>query len=135
LVAREGHRAQVGHDARALRHLRATVDGVEHRRRLRSDARVSTHRGGLQARDPQLKVPHSGQVLVEPRAIEAAEGDYFGFETLTFAPIDRTLVDQTLLTRDEVAWWNAYHAKVEALLAPQLSGAALAWLKDACTPL
>lgn len=74
-------------------------------------------------------------VLVEPRAIEGAEGDYLGFETLTFAPIDRTLVDQTLLTRDEVAWWNAYHAKVESLLAPQLSGDALAWLKDACTPL
>ena len=74
-------------------------------------------------------------VLVEPRQIEGAEGDYLGFETLTFAPIDRTLVDQTLLTRDEVAWWNAYHAKVEAMLAPQLSGEALAWLKAACAPL
>lgn len=74
-------------------------------------------------------------VLVEPRTIEGAEGDYLGFETLTFAPIDRTLVDQTLLTRDEVAWWNAYHAKVEMILAPQLSGEALGWLKDACTPL
>ncbi|MEY4239437.1 MAG: hypothetical protein RL339_2038 [Pseudomonadota bacterium] len=74
-------------------------------------------------------------VLVEPRAIEGAEGDYLGFETLTFAPIDRTLVDQALLTRDEVAWWNAYHAKVEAILAPQLEGEALAWLKAACAPL
>jgi len=74
-------------------------------------------------------------VLVEPRAIAGAEGAYLGFETLTFAPIDRTLVDQALLTRDEVAWWNAYHAKVEALLAPQLSGEVLAWLKDACAPL
>ncbi|GAA4761410.1 aminopeptidase P family protein [Novosphingobium ginsenosidimutans] len=74
-------------------------------------------------------------VLVEPRAIDGAEGEYFGFETLTFAPVDRTLVDQTLLTRDEVAWWNAYHAKVEAILAPQLSGEALGWLKAACSPL
>jgi Xaa-Pro aminopeptidase len=74
-------------------------------------------------------------VLVEPRAIDGAEGEYLGFETLTFAPIDRTLVDQSLLTRDEVAWWNAYHAKVEAILAPQLEGAALAWLQAACAPL
>jgi len=74
-------------------------------------------------------------VLVEPRAIDGAEGAYFGFETLTFAPIDRTLVDQTLLTRDEVAWWNAYHARVEAILAPQLTGEALGWLKAACAPL
>ena len=68
-------------------------------------------------------------------AIAGAEGDYLGLETLTFAPIDRTLVDQTLLTRDEVAWWNDYHAKVEEILAPQLSGAALDWLKTACAPL
>lgn len=74
-------------------------------------------------------------VLVEPRAIDGAEGEYLGFETLTFAPIDRTLVEQSLLTRDEVAWWNAYHAKVEAILAPQLEGAALAWLQAACAPL
>ena len=74
-------------------------------------------------------------VLVERQTIEAAEGEYLGFETLTFAPIDRTLVDQALLTADEVTWWNTYHAKVEAILAPQLEGAVLAWLKSACAPL
>ncbi|HNJ48406.1 MAG TPA: M24 family metallopeptidase C-terminal domain-containing protein, partial [Novosphingobium sp.] len=74
-------------------------------------------------------------VLVEPRAIAGAEGDFFGFENLTWVPIDRALVDCALLTRDEVAWWNQYHARVEALLAPQLSGADLAWLKQACAPL
>ncbi|MFM2300363.1 MAG: hypothetical protein RLZZ84_99 [Pseudomonadota bacterium] len=74
-------------------------------------------------------------VLVERREIAGMEGEYFGFETLTFAPIDKTLVDSSLLTRDEVTWWNQYHAQVEALLAPQLTGAALAWLKDQCAPL
>ena len=74
-------------------------------------------------------------VLVEARQIAGAEGAYLGFETLTFAPIDRTLVEPSLLTADEVAWWNAYHAKVEAILAPQLDGDALAWLKRACAPL
>ncbi len=74
-------------------------------------------------------------VLIEPRAIDGAEGEYFGFETLTFAPIDRTLVEPSLLSVDDVAWWNAYHAKVEAILAPQLSGEALVWLKAACAPL
>ena len=74
-------------------------------------------------------------VLVEPRALAGAEGEYFGFETLTFAPIDAALVDDSLLTRDEVAWWNGYHARVEAVLAPQLDGPALDWLKTACAPL
>ena len=74
-------------------------------------------------------------VLVEPREIAGAEGEYFGFETLTFAPIDRTLVDLSLLSQDEIDWWNAYHAQVEAILAPQLDGAALVWLKAVCAPL
>ncbi len=74
-------------------------------------------------------------VLVEERAIAGAEGQYFGFETLTFVPIDRKLVDTSLLTSEEIDWWNDYHAKVEALLAPQLSGGALEWMKRECAPL
>ncbi|WP_374588348.1 aminopeptidase P family protein [Novosphingobium sp.] len=74
-------------------------------------------------------------VLVEPRTIAGAEGEYFGFENLTWAPIDRTLVDTGLLTRDELRWWDDYHAQVEAILAPQLEGEVLAWLRQACQPL
>ena len=74
-------------------------------------------------------------VLVEPRAIDGAEGDYLGFETLTFAPLDRALVEVSLLTPDERAWWDDYHAKVLEVLGPQLDGDALAWLEEACCPL
>jgi Xaa-Pro aminopeptidase len=74
-------------------------------------------------------------LLVEPREIAGAEGDYLGFENLTWVPIDRALVDCRLLTRDEVAWWNGYHARVFEVLAPQLEGADLDWLKAACAEL
>ncbi|HMT44530.1 MAG TPA: aminopeptidase family protein P, partial [Chakrabartia sp.] len=74
-------------------------------------------------------------VLVEERAIEGAEGVYFGFETLTFAPIDRALVETDLMTRDELRWWDAYHAQVLAVVGPQLEGDAKAWLEQACVPL
>ena len=74
-------------------------------------------------------------VLVEKREIDRAEGDYFGFETLTFVPIDRTLLDRSLLTPEEIDWWNSYHAQTREILAPQLEGAALEWLEDACKPL
>lgn len=74
-------------------------------------------------------------VLVEPREIEGQEGDYLGFETLTFAPIDKALVEVSLLTAEERAWWNDYHADVRRILAPQLSGDVLAWLEEACAPL
>ncbi len=74
-------------------------------------------------------------ILVEPRQIEGMEGEYLGFETLTFAPIDAALVDPEMLTRAEVQWWNTYHAQVWTIISPQLQGATLEWLRDACAPL
>lgn len=74
-------------------------------------------------------------VLVEPRAIPGGEGEWLGFETLTLVPIDEALVERALLSDGERTWWNAYHARVRDALAPQLEGAALAWLEDACKPL
>jgi Xaa-Pro aminopeptidase len=74
-------------------------------------------------------------VLVEEREIAGAEGRYFGFETLTFAPIDRTLVDTSIMTRDELRWWDDYHAQVLAVVGPQLVGEAKAWLEAACAGL
>jgi Xaa-Pro aminopeptidase len=74
-------------------------------------------------------------VLVEPREIAGAEGEWLGFETLTLAPIDRTLVDRSLLSEAEIAWWNAYHTRVREVLAPQIEGGALAWLEEVCRPL
>jgi Xaa-Pro aminopeptidase len=74
-------------------------------------------------------------VLVEEREIEGAEGAYFGFETLTFAPIDRMLVDTELMTRDELRWWDDYHARVLEVVGPQLDGDAKGWLEEACAPL
>jgi Xaa-Pro aminopeptidase len=74
-------------------------------------------------------------VLVEERVIESAEGRYFGFENLTWAPIDKTLVDTSLLGRDELRWWDAYHARVLEIVGPQLDGDALAWVTEACVGL
>ncbi|MES2300749.1 MAG: aminopeptidase P family protein [Pseudomonadota bacterium] len=74
-------------------------------------------------------------VLVESREIAGAEGEFYGFETLTFAPIDRALVDVALLSGEERAWLDDYHASVHAVLAPQLSDEDLAWLDAACAAL
>ncbi|RDC59033.1 Xaa-Pro aminopeptidase [Alteripontixanthobacter maritimus] len=74
-------------------------------------------------------------VLTERRDIAGAEGEYLGFETLTYVPIDRTLVDETLLTREEKQWWNDYHARTRAILAPQLEGDVLAWMEEQCRPM
>ncbi|MFO1148192.1 MAG: aminopeptidase P family protein [Alsobacter sp.] len=70
-------------------------------------------------------------ILVEKREIAGAEREMFGFETLTFAPIDLTLVEPALLTEGERSWLNAYHAKVRELIGPHLEGEDARWLAQA----
>jgi Xaa-Pro aminopeptidase len=74
-------------------------------------------------------------VLVVPVAVEGAEKDMLGFETLTFAPIDRSLIRADMLSPRERAWLDAYHAQVLELIGPQLDGDVLAWLQEQCRPL
>lgn len=74
-------------------------------------------------------------VVVETREIDGAEREMFGFETLTFTPVDRRLIVRSLLTREERAWLDAYHARVLKLVRPHLSAPERAWLKEACRPL
>lgn len=74
-------------------------------------------------------------VLVEERAIPGAEGRWLGFETLTFVPIDRKLIDKRLMTAEEVAWLDAYHARVREVLKARLTGDDLAWLERETAPL
>ncbi len=74
-------------------------------------------------------------VLAVPKEIPGAELPMLAFETLTFVPIERTLIDKSLMTAAEIAWLDAYHAKVEAILGPQMDGDDLAWLKAKCAPI
>ena len=74
-------------------------------------------------------------VLVVERQVEGGEKEMLGFETLTHAPIERRLIVKEMLSPEELAWLNAYHADVMKKIGPSLSGADLAWLESACAPL
>ena len=74
-------------------------------------------------------------VLVVSRTIDGAEKEMLGFETLTFAPIDRRLIDAEMLEAEEMIWLNCYHAHVLARIGPTLSGADRDWLEKACAPI
>ena len=72
-------------------------------------------------------------VEVEP---EAEDGQpMLAFETLTLAPLDRSLIEVALLSAAELDWVNAYHRRVRESLSPNLEGEDLAWLKAATAPL
>ena len=74
-------------------------------------------------------------VLVIDADVAGAEKPMLGFETLTFAPIDRRLIDTALLTGEERDWIDAYHASVVEVVGSALDGDVLAWLRNACAPL
>ena len=67
-------------------------------------------------------------LVTEAAAVADAEKPLNAFETLTFAPIDARLIDQTLLTYDEVSWVNTYHSRVRDAVAPALDLETRAWL-------
>ncbi len=68
--------------------------------------------------------------LVINREAQSTEfGDFLRFETLTLCPIDTRCLEIGLLTQDERAWLNDYHAQVNQRLSPLLQGAALEWLR------
>lgn len=72
---------------------------------------------------------------VRPAKTAKTQRAMLEFETLTLAPIDRRLIDKTLLSHHEVAWLDAYHARVEATLLPKVDKATQSWLKKNCKPL
>ena len=74
-------------------------------------------------------------VLVVPVEIDGAEKRVLGFETLTFAPIDRALIEVSMLGEDERQWVDDYHARVAEVVGPQLDGEVLGWLEAQCAPL
>ena len=62
-------------------------------------------------------------------------GQFMHFETLTFVPFDRKGIDKSLLSEDELAWLNDYHASVYEKISPFLTNEEEEWLKEACRPL
>ena len=67
-------------------------------------------------------------VVVQPTGKEG----WLEFETVTLFPLDRALIVQPLLTRDQVEWIDAYHERVLTEVGPLLSEEEFGWLREAC---
>jgi Xaa-Pro aminopeptidase len=70
-------------------------------------------------------------VVVAPRAVEGGEREMLGFDVLTLAPIDLSLVQPSLMTPEETKWLDAYHRRVRAKLSPLLPADLSRWLSKA----
>lgn len=66
---------------------------------------------------------------------ETEFGRFFAFETITLCPFDRSLLDTSIMTADEIKWVDDYHKRVYESLAPELNAEERAWLSAATQPL
>jgi Xaa-Pro aminopeptidase len=74
-------------------------------------------------------------LVIEASLVAGAEKPLHAFETLTLAPIDHRLIDPALLSEQEVAWVDDYHARVRSEIGPALDDETRAWLTAATMPL
>jgi Xaa-Pro aminopeptidase len=70
-------------------------------------------------------------LVTEPEKAPGGERELMAFETLTLVPIDRRLVVPEMLSATELAWLNAYHARVAEAIGPELGPEERAWLEQA----
>ncbi len=75
-------------------------------------------------------------VLVAPkRKVGDDARETMGFETLTLVPIDRRLIDKSLLSCEEIAWLDGYHARVREVISPLVGDDVRDWLIAATAPI
>jgi Xaa-Pro aminopeptidase len=86
-------------------------------------------------RDDAFGMRCENLVVVQAVDNPAFEKPMLGFEALTLAPFDLRLVVPELLSADERAWLDSYHARVRETLTPDLDAATAAWLAEATRPL
>jgi Xaa-Pro aminopeptidase len=66
---------------------------------------------------------------------ETAFGTFLSFETVTLCPIERSLIDTSMLTDAERAWIDAYHGLVRERLEDHLEEPVRRWLQEKTAPL
>lgn len=93
---------------------------------------VSNEPGYYKAGEYGIRIENL-QVIVPVTELISADRKIFGFESLTLVPIDRRLIENSLLTSSERQWLNSYHAHVRNTLCPLLDEDAAQWLDAATT--
>jgi Xaa-Pro aminopeptidase len=74
-------------------------------------------------------------LVIVQNADVGGEQEMLRFEVVTLAPIDRNLVDTSILTSEETDWFNAYHARVMDTLGPLVSPRTREWMIAATAPI
>ena len=125
-----------GHGVGAFLNVHEGPQSISHR-----STKTALEPGNVQSNEPgYYEAGEFGiriENLVEVVKDEAAStsNDFLRFETLTLCPVEKRLIEPALLTADERAWLDGYHARVLETLGPDLDRGDRTWLERACAPL
>lgn len=74
-------------------------------------------------------------LIVTVPAMTTEFGNFYKFDTMTLFPFDTTLMETSIMTDEEIAWINAYHAEVRSRLTPLLAPEEAEWLRKKTEPI
>ncbi len=60
--------------------------------------------------------------ILAVKAFSTPDGDFYRFENVTYVPIDTSALDLSIMSDEEIAYLNSYHALVKEKLSPLVSG-------------
>jgi Xaa-Pro aminopeptidase len=72
-------------------------------------------------------------LVIAVLAEQTPYGQFMKFDTVTLFPIDQTLIDRSLMNKEEMVWLKAYHKEVYAKLSPYLNKEEKTWMKKKCS--
>jgi hypothetical protein len=82
---------------------------------------VSNEPGFYKPDDFGIRIENDVEVIIVNKSTYD-NTEFLRFDTITFLPYERSLIDFSLLTRDQLNAIDQYHAKVVNLLQPLLKG-------------
>ncbi len=100
-----------------------------------ANVQVAVQEGMITSIEPGIYRPEKYGIRIENLTLAVSKGNtefaaFVGFETLTLAHIDTSLIDKGMLSNKHINWLNSYHEHVYRSLSPQLSPDEDRWLKE-----
>ncbi len=96
---------------------------------------MSVEPGIYRADQYGIRLENLALTVKTPAITHNSENVSCRFETVSFVPFDRRMIDKSFLEASEIDWINHYHSQVLATYEAKLSPAAQKWLKGACQPI
>ena len=95
--------------------------------------KIKFKEGMIVSNEPGYYEPGNFGIRIENLVTVQKVKNYYGFKDLTFAPIDKSLIQKKLLNKNEINWLNKYHLKVYYKLKKYMNKLELIAFKNLCS--